>query len=228
MSLRLVVLISGSGSNLQAILEACGQAAGRPGDGQTGEPADSSATMDARVVGVLSNRDDAYGLTRARQAGVDTAVLAHTGYPDRESFDAAMAEIIDRWQPDVVVLAGFMRILSASFVSRYQGRLLNIHPSLLPKYKGLHTHQRALDAGDLEHGCSVHFVTPELDGGPVIAQAVVDVRPEDTAATLADRVHAAEHRLYPAVLGWLADGRLRYRDEKPWLDGQALVRAARL
>lgn len=210
MSLRLVVLISGSGSNLQAILDACGQ-------GDTG-----TAGIDAKVVGVLSNKADAYGLSRAQQAGVVSAALAHTDYADRDSFDAAMSHIIDTWQPDVVVLAGFMRILSASFVTHYSGRLLNIHPSLLPKYKGLHTHQRALDAGDAEHGCSVHFVTAELDGGPVIAQAVVGVDVNDNAEGLAARVHQAEHSLYPAVLGWLADHRLTLRDGQPVLDGQTL------
>lgn len=215
MSLRLVVLISGSGSNLQAILDACGQ---------TGGP----ARIRARVVGVLSNRADALGLARATRAGVATAVLDHTGYADRDAFDQAMAGVIDRWQPDIVVLAGFMRILTAGFVQHYQGRLLNIHPSLLPRHKGLHTHRRALEAGDAEHGCSVHFVTPELDGGPVIAQAVMRVVAHDTEATLAERVHQAEHRLYPAVLGWLADQRLQYRDEQPWLDGQQLTQPVRL
>lgn len=215
MSLRLVVLISGSGSNLQAILDACGQ---------TGGP----ARIKARVVGVLSNRADALGLARAARAGVATSVLDHTGYADRDAFDQAMAGVIDRWQPDIVVLAGFMRILTAGFVQHYQGRLLNIHPSLLPRHKGLHTHRRALEAGDAEHGCSVHFVTPELDGGPVIAQAVMRVVAHDTEATLAERVHLAEHRLYPAVLGWLADQRLQYRDEQPWLDGQQLTQPVRL
>jgi len=217
MSLRLVVLISGSGSNLQAILDACGQSEARAGE-----------RMDARVVGVLSNKAEAFGLARATRAGAPTAVLDHTAYADRESFDQAMISVIDAWRPDVVVLAGFMRILSAGFVRHYQGRLLNIHPSLLPKYKGLHTHRRALEAGDAEHGCSVHFVTPELDGGPVIAQAVVGVEQEDTEAELAGRVHAAEHRLYPAVLGWLAGRRLQYRDDAPWLDGQPLAQPVRL
>ncbi len=211
MTLRLVVLLSGSGSNLQAILDACGQSA-------NGTPA-----IAARIVGVLSNKADAFGLIRAQQAGVDTAVLAHGNFPDRDSFDAAMADIIDAWQPDVVVLAGFMRILSAAFVTRYSGRLLNIHPSLLPKYKGLHTHQRALDAGDSEHGCSVHFVTPELDGGPVIAQAVVGVKADDTAEALAARVHVAEHGLYPAVLGWLAEQRLSLQQGQIVLDGEPLL-----
>lgn len=215
MTLRLVVLLSGSGSNLQAILDACLQGQDQ---GKSQAPA-----IAARVVGVLSNKADAFGLTRAQQAGVDTAVLAHGNFPDRDSFDAAMADIIDAWQPDVVVLAGFMRILSAGFVTRYSGRLLNIHPSLLPKYKGLHTHQRALDAGDSEHGCSVHFVTPELDGGPVIAQAVVSVKADDTAESLAARVHVAEHGIYPAVLGWLAEQRLSWQQGQIVLDGEPLL-----
>lgn len=222
MSLRLVVLISGSGSNLQAILDACGQGAGRR------PAADQAEPLAARVVGVLSNRADAYGLTRAASAGVATATLAHTDHASREAFDTAMSAVIDAWRPDVVVLAGFMRILSAGFVERYAGRLLNIHPSLLPKHKGLHTHQRALEAGDREHGCSVHYVTPELDGGPVLAQGVLAVHADDTPETLAARVHTLEHRAYPAVLGWLAQGRLQYRDGQPWLDGQPLTRPVRL
>lgn len=216
MTLRLVVLLSGSGSNLQAILDACGQGQAQP-----------SAPINARVAGVLSNKADAYGLVRAREAGVETAVLAHGDFPDRESFDQAMAGIIDAWQPDVVVLAGFMRILSAGFVTRYSGRLLNIHPSLLPNYKGLHTHQRALDAGDREHGCSVHFVTPELDGGPVIAQAVVGVEADDTAESLAARVHRAEHQVYPAVLGWLAERRLSLQHGLIRLDDAPLTAPVR-
>lgn len=208
---NIVILISGRGSNMEALIGARDR-----GD------------LPVNIAAVISNRPDAKGLETAAAAGIATRCLDHKAYAGRDAFDAALAACIDEFAPDLVVLAGFMRILTPDFVRHYEGRLLNIHPSLLPSFPGLHTHQRALDAGDREHGCSVHFVTPELDGGPVIAQAVVDVRPEDTAATLADRVHAAEHRLYPAVLGWLADGRLRYRDEKPWLDGQALVRAARL
>lgn len=215
MSLRLVVLISGSGSNLQAILDACGQ-------GQS--PSDQSAPpLAARVVGVLSNRADAFGLTRAASAGIPTAVLSHRDYADRAGFDEAMTRVIDAWQPDVVVLAGFMRILTAGFVDHYAGRLINIHPSLLPRHKGVDTHQRALDAGDAEHGCSVHYVTPELDGGPVIAQAALRVEADDDAGTLARRVHALEHRLYPAVIGWLAEGRLRCEAGEPLLDGAPLT-----
>ena len=218
MSFRMVVLISGSGSNLQAILNACGQAA----------TATAPVSIPGHVVGVLSNKADAYGLVRAQHAGIATAVLAHTDFADRTEFDAAMLKQIDVWQADVVVLAGFMRILSPSFVNALQGRLINIHPSLLPKYKGLHTHQRALDAGDSIHGCSVHFVTPELDGGPVIAQAVVDVRDDDSVETLAARVHAAEHRLYPTVLSWLAHRRLFLDAGQIYFDGQSLNAAQQL
>lgn len=218
MSFRMVVLISGSGSNLQAILNACGQAA----------TATAPVSIPGSVVGVLSNKADAYGLQRAQHAGIATAVLAHTDFADRIEFDAAMLKQIEAWQADVVVLAGFMRILSPGFVNALQGRLINIHPSLLPKYKGLHTHQRALDAGDRIHGCSVHFVTPELDGGPVIAQAVVDVRDDDSVETLAARVHAAEHRLYPTVLSWLAQQRLTLNAGLIYFDGQPLSAAQQL
>ena len=209
--LSIVVLVSGSGSNLQAIIDSI--AAGH---------------LKARIAGVLSNKADAYGLVRAQQAGIATAVLAHTAYADRESFDAAMMAKIDDWQPDVVVLAGFMRILTPGFVQHFEGRLVNIHPSLLPKYKGLHTHKRALENGDSEHGCSVHFVSAELDGGPVIGQAVVPVLPSDNETLLTERVHKSEHRLYPEVLVLMADGRLVYRDGLPWLDGNKLDTPVRL
>lgn len=204
--LKIAVLISGSGSNLQAIIDAIAR----------GE-------VTARIAGVLSNRADAYGLVRAGQHGIPTAVIAHGDYPDRDAFDRALIGQVDAWDVDVVVLAGFMRILTADFVAHYEGRLLNIHPSLLPKHKGLHTHRRALEAGDAEHGCSVHFVTAELDGGPVVAQARVPVQPGDTEDRLAARVHMAEHRLYPQVLGWLASGELEYRDGQPRFQGHPLA-----
>lgn len=210
--LRLVVLISGTGSNLQAILDACGQ-----------NPANPPATpLNARVVGVFSNKAEAAGLQRARACGVPVQTLSHAAYPDRDRFDQAMSDIIAGWQPDLVVLAGFMRILSAGFVQHHAGRLINVHPSLLPKFKGMHTHQRALEAGETEHGCSVHFVTPELDGGPVIAQGVVRVESHDTPETLAARVHAVEHRVYPAVIGLIADGRLTWHPDHLRLDGAVL------
>lgn len=202
---NVVVLISGSGSNLQALI-------------------DSIATGDspARIRAVISNRADAYGLERAKQAGIETLVLDHKQFDGREAFDAALVKAIDGFDPQLVVLAGFMRILSGGFVRHYQGRLLNIHPSLLPKYKGLHTHQRALEAGDREHGCSVHFVTEELDGGPLVVQAVVPVQADDTPESLAQRVHAEEHRIYPLAVSWFASGRLRHAADGALLDGQAL------
>ncbi|MGJ3441806.1 phosphoribosylglycinamide formyltransferase [Pseudomonas sp. Je.1.5.c] len=208
---NVVVLLSGSGSNLQALI-------------------DSSLGQDSpvQIRGVISNRADAYGLERAKAAGIDTAVLEHQGFDGRQAFDAALMALIDGMQPDLVVLAGFMRILSGDFVRHYQGRLLNIHPSLLPKYKGLHTHQRALEAGDAEHGCSVHFVTEELDGGPLVVQAVVAVAPDDTVQSLADRVHHQEHQIYPLAVRWLAEGRLRLGEHGALLDGQPLAASGHL
>ncbi|MBD2838236.1 phosphoribosylglycinamide formyltransferase [Pseudomonas sp. JM0905a] len=200
-----VVLISGSGSNLQALI-----------DSITGDD------HPARIRAVISNRADAFGLERARKAGIDTRVLDHKAYADREAFDAALIEVIDAYKPQLVVLAGFMRILTPGFVRHYQGRLLNIHPSLLPKYKGLHTHQRALEAGDSEHGCSVHFVTEELDGGPLVVQALIPVESDDTPESLAQRVHVQEHRIYPLAMRWFAEGRLRLGQDGAELDGQAL------
>ncbi|MET1078818.1 MAG: phosphoribosylglycinamide formyltransferase [Pseudomonas sp.] len=199
-----VVLISGSGSNLQALIDAQGE----------GNP--------LRIRAVIANRADALGLGRAARAGIPTQVLDHKAYDGREAFDAALMAAIDAHAPQLVVLAGFMRILSAGFVRHYQGRLLNIHPSLLPKYKGLHTHQRALEAGDSEHGCSVHFVTEELDGGPLVVQAVVPVQADDTPDSLARRVHEQEHQIYPLAVHWFASGRLRLQEHGAVLDGQAL------
>lgn len=205
MTHRLAVLISGSGTNLQAIIDAI-----------------QTNALDAEIGLVLSNRADATGLARAQQAGIPTAVIAHGDFPDRLQFDHAMIEIIDQHQPDTLVLAGFMRILTPTFVRHYAGRLLNIHPSLLPRYPGLHTHQRALDAGDAEHGCSIHFVTEELDGGPVIAQAVVPVRPNDNVDSLSQRVQLSEHLLYPLVLRWRSQGRVSLTDHGVQLDDQRL------
>lgn len=189
---NVVVLLSGTGSNLQALIDDT-RHAGNP----------------ARVCAVVSNRADAYGLVRAREAGIATAVLDHRQYEGREAFDSALIAAIDEHQPDLVVLAGFMRILTPGFVRHYHGRLLNIHPSLLPLYKGLHTHERVLEAGDAEHGCSVHFVTEELDGGPLVLQAVVPVDSNDTPGSLAQRVHAREHQIYPLAVRWFAEGRLQ-------------------
>ncbi|WP_189656720.1 phosphoribosylglycinamide formyltransferase [Pseudomonas vanderleydeniana] len=201
-----VVLLSGSGSNLQALID----------DVRTGG-------NPAHIAAVISNRADAYGLQRARDAGIETRSLDHKAFEGREAFDAALIELIDAFNPQLVVLAGFMRILSTDFVRHYQGRLLNIHPSLLPKYKGLHTHQRALDAGDSEHGCSVHFVTEELDGGPLVVQAVVTVESGDSAQSLAQRVHTQEHRIYPLAVRWFAEGRLSLGEQGALLDGQLLA-----
>lgn len=202
---NVVVLISGSGSNLQALIDSIASEGGP-----------------ARIAAVISNRADAYGLVRAQNAGIPTRVLDHKQFDGREAFDAALVEAIDGFDPQLVVLAGFMRILTGGFVRHYEGRLLNIHPSLLPKYKGLHTHQRALEAGDAEHGCSVHFVTEELDGGPLVVQAVVPVESGDTPESLAQRVHAEEHRIYPLAMRWFAEGRLRLGATGARLDGEEL------
>lgn len=196
MSSRIVVLISGSGTNLQAIIDAC-KLANYPG----------------AVVGVVSNKSDAYGLTRAQDAKIETVSLSHKDFESRESYDKALITKIDQFSPDVIVLAGFMRILTPDFVLHYQGKLLNIHPSLLPKYQGLNTHQRAIDAGDKEHGVSVHFVTEELDGGPVILQAKVPVFEGDTSDDLAARVHEQEHKIYPLVVKWICQKRLSMKTE---------------
>ena len=186
---NIVILISGRGSNMQTIVQKC-----------------KAEKWNAQISAVISNRADAAGLQFAQEQGIPTAVVSHKGYPDRESYDAALMQVIDGYQPDVVVLAGFMRILTAGFVEHYMGRLLNIHPSLLPNFRGLHTHQQAIDAGVRVHGATVHFVTPELDGGPIIAQAVVPVLPDDDEDTLADRVLEQEHRIYPRVVRWAVDG----------------------
>lgn len=205
MSHQLVVLISGSGTNLQAIMDACDR-----GD------------IDGSIVLVLSNKADAYGLVRAQNAGIDTAVVSHTDHASRETFDQAMIDVITPYQPNTIVLAGFMRILSPVFANQYEGKILNIHPSLLPKYKGLHTHKRALEAGDSHHGCSIHFVTPELDGGPIIAEAPFPVTQDDTEESLTEKVHLREHKLYPLVVGWRAAGRLYLNGKTVMLDNQPL------
>ena len=209
--IRLVVLISGRGSNLQAILD---QAV--------------SGELPVEVAAVVSNRPGVHGLERARQAGVPALELDHKNFADRPEFEAALIETIDRRQPDLVVLAGFMRVLTAGFTEHYRGRLLNIHPSLLPKFRGLHTHERAIAAGETEHGASIHFVTAELDGGPIIVQARVPVLPGDDSDALAARVLEQEHRLYPLAIRWFAEQRLRLEGEQVWFDGQPLVEPLRL
>ena len=202
---RVAVLISGSGSNLQSLI-------------------DGAAAPDSEfdIVAVISNRADAYGLSRARTADIDTAVIDHRHFPSRDTFDLSLADTLDGYQPDLVVLAGFMRILTPAFVARFQGRLINIHPSLLPKYTGLNTHQRALDAGDSKAGCSVHFVTEQLDGGPVIVQAQVPIIAGDDAETLARRVLREEHRIYLQAVRWCASGRARLQGAQATFDGAPL------
>ena len=197
----IVILISGRGSNMVALIDAA-----------------ASGTLPVRVAAVLANRPDAKGLEVAAAAGVVTRVVDHRLYRDRDSFDAAMAEAIDAYSPDLVVLAGFMRILSDGFVAHYEGRLINIHPSLLPSFPGLHTHQRALDDGVRVHGCTVHFVTPTLDHGPIVVQAAVPVLDGDDATVLAARVLEQEHRIYPLAVRWFAEGRLRLEDGRVRLD----------
>ncbi|RRS08512.1 phosphoribosylglycinamide formyltransferase [Pseudoalteromonas sp. J010] len=202
---RLVVLISGSGSNLQAIIDAC-----------------KSGYINGEIAAVVSNKASAYGLIRAQQAGITTEVLDHKQFASREDYDVALGQLIERFTPDLVVLAGFMRILTPYLVQKFEGKMLNIHPSLLPKYQGLNTHQRAIDANDAEHGASVHFVTEELDGGPVVCQAKVAILPGDTAESLAQRVHKQEHILYPLVVKWFSEQRLTMEAEYAVFDNKTL------
>lgn len=201
---NIVVLISGSGSNLQAIIDACS----------------AGLIKNSQITAVISNKENAYGLERARNANIEAIHIAPNQYTDREQYDEALADCIEQFKPDVVILAGFMRILSAGFVRRFKGKMLNIHPSLLPKYPGLNTHQRAMDAGDDVHGTSVHFVTEELDGGPVILQARVPIFDNDTVEEVTARVQKQEHAIYPLVTQWLAENRLTMSsDGKAILDG---------
>ena len=202
---NIVVLISGNGSNLQAIIDACKQ-----------------NKINGTLRAVFSNKADAYGLERARDAGIAAHALSAAQFASREAFDRELVQEIDAYAPDVVVLAGYMRILSPAFVAHYAGRLLNIHPSLLPKYPGLNTYRQVLDNGDLEHGTSVHFVTDELDGGPVILQAKVPVFEGDSEEDVTARVQTQEHAIYPLVVSWFVDGRLEMRDGAAWLDGAPL------
>ncbi len=209
--LPLVVLISGGGTNLQAII-----------DGAAG------GELPVKIQAVISNRPGAGGLERAAKAGIHTEVLDHKRFPDRDAYDRALGDLVQSHHPGLVLLAGFMRILTAEFVQRFEGRMLNIHPSLLPKHQGLHTHQRALDDGDRVHGASVHFVTEELDGGPLVIQAEVPVELGDDANRLAARVLQREHQIYPAAVRWFAEGRLRLDHARVWLDGCALEAPLRL
>jgi phosphoribosylglycinamide formyltransferase 1 len=204
---RLAVLISGHGRNLQAILDAA-----------------AHGKLPAEVACVISNRPEAAGLARARDAGVPAEVVPHTGFADRAAFDDALAAALERHRPDFIALAGFMRVLGDGFIRRFRGRMVNIHPSLLPKYRGLHTHRRALEAGDAEHGASVHYVTEELDGGPVVLQGRFSVGPQDNDSSLAERVmRDIEVRIYPQALAWMARGDLRYADGQVTFRGRPLA-----
>ncbi len=203
---KLVVLLSGKGSNLQAIINQI-----------------DAGNINAEIAAVISNRADAYGLKRAENAGIDNIVLDHSHFSDRESFDQSLAQIVNSYSPDLIVLAGFMRILSDGFVEQFDGKLINIHPSLLPKYKGLHTHKRALESGDSEHGASVHFVIPELDSGAVIVQGVVNVKNDDTEASLANRVHQIEHLIYPEAIKYLAEKKIEYKRGQLFFNNEQFI-----
>lgn len=202
---KIVVLISGTGTNLQALIDAC--AAGR---------------INARVAAVISNQASALGLERAKTAQIPTALFIRRDFADHAAMDQAIGDYIEKIGADLIVLAGYMKILSEGFVTRFAGKILNIHPSLLPKYKGLNTYQKVLDAGDSEHGASVHFVTPELDGGAVILQAKVPVFPEDDIPDIEARVKTQELQIYPLVVKWFIDGRLQEIQGKAYLDGKLL------
>lgn len=202
----LVVLISGSGSNLQAIIDAC-----------------ENQSINASISAVISNRPDAGGLERAKKSNIPALCVDHTEFPDRESFDAALAKVIDQYQPELIILAGFMRILSAPFIRRFSGQTLNIHPSLLPKFPGLNTHARAIDAREAQHGCTIHFVTEALDGGPLIAFSELNINPDDTPESLAKRVLTMEHNLYPKVISLFIEKRLYMKGSTVELDGKKLI-----
>jgi len=197
------ILISGSGTNLQAFIDAV-----------------ESGGLDLDLTVVFSNNPSAFGLERAEKAGIPTACIQHSDFPDRESFDAAVIAELDRFEPDLLILAGFMRILSKPFVAHYVGKILNIHPALLPLYPGLNTHQRVLDAGDEWHGSTVHFVTEELDGGPRILQGRLAVVPGETADELESRVQTMEHKIYPLAASWVGSGKVTFRDGHSWVDGK--------
>jgi phosphoribosylglycinamide formyltransferase-1 len=204
-ALPLAVLISGRGSNMVAIAQACAQ--GR---------------IDAHINQVISDQPEAAGIARAQELGLATRVITRAQFADAEAFESALLGALAQQAHELVVLAGFMRILSPQFVARYAGRMLNIHPSLLPRYRGLDTHRRVLAAGDAQHGASVHFVTAELDSGPIILQSRIPVLPGDTETTLAERVHASEHVIYPKVIGWVAQQRLVFKEGRAWFDGEPL------
>ncbi len=203
--MKAAILVSGFGTNLQSFID---------------QVADQSLDLDIAVV--LSNRMDAYGLTRAKNAGIKTACIEHGEFADRELFDRAVAATLDEFEPELIILAGFMRILSPWFVKRFEGHLLNIHPALLPLYRGLNTHARVLEAGDSHHGSTVHFVTEELDAGPGILAGRIAILPGETADELQARVQAVEHQIYPQAAQLFATGQVRYKDGRTWMDGQIL------
>lgn len=187
--IKIAVLVSGSGSNLQALID---------------------ANLSGKIVGVISNKPEAYALQRAENANIPTAIIEHKQYPNREAFDAVMHQQLLDWDVDLVILAGFMRILSAQFVQAWEGKMVNIHPSLLPNYKGMHTHQRVLNTGDVLHGCTVHYVTAELDAGQALTQGVLKVTQHDNVASLAQRIHVLEHLIYPQAVEWICNGTIQH------------------
>lgn len=203
--MNIVVLISGRGSNLQSIIDE-----------------QKKGQLDITIDAVISNVPDVPGLQRAKKAGIDIHVINHKDFANRKAFDQSLQDCIDRYHPQLVVLAGFMRVLSPAFVAHYQGKLINIHPALLPKFPGLNTHLRAIEAGEEKHGVSVHFVTSEVDGGPVIAQAKVAIKAGDTADTLAARVLEQEHQLYPEVLRWFCENRITLKNNEVYFDDSRL------
>ncbi|OAL81447.1 phosphoribosylglycinamide formyltransferase [Acinetobacter sp. SFB] len=199
--IKIAVLVSGSGSNLQALID---------------------ANLSGQIVGVISNKPEAYALERAKKADIQTAIIEHKQYPNREAFDDVMHQQLLDWNVDLVVLAGFMRILSAKFVKAWEGKMLNIHPSLLPNYKGMHTHQRVLNTGDILHGCTVHYVTAELDAGQALAQGVLKVNEHDDLSSLANRVHVLEHVIYPQVVEWICTATVQHTEQGVLYRGQAM------
>jgi len=217
----IVVLISGNGSNLQAIIDAISTEKTLIAGKQHKSPKQLSPI---EIRAVISNRADAYGLERASKAGIHTVVLSDANYTSREDYDKKLQATIEQFQPQLIVLAGFMRILSEGFVSHYLGKMINIHPSLLPKFRGLKTHQRAIENGETRHGATVHFVTPELDGGPAILQAEVPVLRDDSANTLADRVLDMEHKIYPLVIRWIAEKKVSLAQNQVVYEGKPLTK----
>ncbi len=203
--MKAAILVSGSGSNLQSFID---------------QVADKRLDLDIAIV--FSNRSDAYGLTRAKNAGLRTVCIEHGDFEDRETFDRAVAAALDTFETELIILAGFMRILSPWFVQHFKGKILNIHPALLPRYPGLHTHARVLEAGDTHHGSTIHFVTEKLDGGPGILAGRIAVTPGETASELQARVQAVEHRIYPQAAQLFATGRITYKNGDAWMDGQIL------